>query len=168
MTGGDCKGVCQIMCNGSVAGTLVLTQTSKGVSIKGSVSNLSGGAGKRGISVATFGNLSNGPQSCGPIFNPFDKTHGGPGDDLRMVGDLGNIVVDEAGNGEVDLQDSVISLVGPHSILGRSMIIHAGEDDQGRGGHENSLQTGNAGPRIAAGVIGLDDDTDDDIDDTDD
>ena len=72
-----------------------------------------------------------------------------------MVGDLGNIVVNETGSSQVDLTDNFITLVGPHSIIGRSIVIFAGEDDQGRGGHENSLQTGNAGPRIAAGVIGL-------------
>mmetsp|Transcript_25564 Transcript_25564/g.53227 ORF Transcript_25564/g.53227 Transcript_25564/m.53227 type:complete len:186 (-) Transcript_25564:211-768(-) len=155
---GDCKAACQIVCGGSVAGTLLLTQTSKGeVSITGTLTNLgAGGApGKRGISICTLGNLSNGPQSCGPIFNPFDKSHGSPKDDLRMVGDLGNIVVDASGNCSVDISDKVITLLGPHSILGRSIVIYAGEDDQGRGGHENSLQTGNSGPRIAAGVIGL-------------
>lgn len=72
-----------------------------------------------------------------------------------MVGDLGNIVVDATGNCTVDITDKTVQLVGPHSVLGRSLLIAAGEDDQGRGGHENSLSTGNAGPRIAAGVIGL-------------
>jgi len=83
------------------------------------------------------------------------KTHGAPGDEQRMVGDLGNLDVDESGNCTVDLTDKAVQLVGPHSVLGRSLLISAGEDDQGRGGHENSLTTGNAGPRIAAGVIGL-------------
>ena len=72
-----------------------------------------------------------------------------------MVGDLGNIISDENGIALVDITDSMIKLMGPHSILGRSIVVYAGEDDQGRGGHEHSLSTGNAGPRIAAGVIGL-------------
>ena len=73
-----------------------------------------------------------------------------------MVGDLGNILVDEAGNCAVDIKDNkLVQLLGPHSVLGRSIVIYAGEDDLGRGGHENSGTTGNAGPRIAAGVIGL-------------
>jgi len=46
-------------------------------------------------------------------------------------------------------------LIGPHSIIGRSLVVYAGEDDCGRGGHENSLTTGNPGPRIGAGVVGL-------------
>jgi superoxide dismutase, Cu-Zn family len=86
-----------------------------------------------------------------------DKTHGAPEDSIeqRMMGDLGNILVDETGKANVDLTIDKLTLLGPHSVLGRSMVIYAGEDDQGRGGHENSLINGNPGPRIAAGVIGL-------------
>jgi superoxide dismutase, Cu-Zn family len=72
-----------------------------------------------------------------------------------MVGDLGNISADENGVAEFSLVDSQITLLGPHSIIGRAIIIYAGEDDGGRGGHDESIKTGNPGPRIAAGVIGL-------------
>jgi Cu-Zn family superoxide dismutase len=73
-----------------------------------------------------------------------------------MVGDLGNIVVDENTNSVVEIKgNTLVQLLGPHSVLGRSIVIYAGEDDQGRGGHENSGTTGNPGPRIASGVIGL-------------
>jgi Cu-Zn family superoxide dismutase len=84
-----------------------------------------------------------------------DKRHGAPVDAERMAGDLGNILADETGAAAVDLSDSVVTLLGPHSVIGRSLVIYAGEDDRGRGGHENSQQTGNPGPRIAVGVIGL-------------
>lgn len=83
------------------------------------------------------------------------KMHGSPNDENRMVGDLGNIRVEENGTCSVDIEDRIVQLLGPHSVLGRSMVIFASEDDQGRGGHENSSTTGNTGPRIAAGVIGL-------------
>ena len=73
-----------------------------------------------------------------------------------MAGDLGNIVVEESsGTATVELTDSTVQLLGPHSVIGRSIVVYAGEDDRGRGGHENSQQTGNPGPRIAVGVIGI-------------
>ena len=40
-------------------------------------------------------------------------------------------------------------------LLGRSFIIHDKKDDLGKGGDKESLKTGNAGKRIACGIIGL-------------
>jgi Cu-Zn family superoxide dismutase len=39
--------------------------------------------------------------------------------------------------------------------LGRSCVIHAKEDDLGKGNDEQSKLTGNSGGRVACGVIGL-------------
>ena len=58
-------------------------------------------------------------------------------------------------NSTVNIVDSVISLNGPLSILGRSIVIHAGEDDLGRGGNVGSMTTGNAGARLGCGVIAV-------------
>lgn len=51
--------------------------------------------------------------------------------------------------------DTHLTLIGPHSIIGRSVVIHAGTDDLGKGDTEESLKTGNAGARSACGVVGL-------------
>ena len=151
----------------TIMGTVHLSQTTEDgpTTITGKLKGLS--PGKHGIHVCTYGDLSNGATSCGPIFNPFGKTHGHPEDlEQRMVGDLGNLTVAAAEGAEegeavstdvceVEISDPLVKLLGPHSIIGRSLVVYAGEDDCGRGGHENSLTTGNPGPRVGAGVVGL-------------
>lgn len=72
-----------------------------------------------------------------------------------MVGDVGNADADEAGVANVKIEDRRVKIFGPHSVIGRSVVICAGADDGGRGGQETSLTTGNAGPRVAYGVIGM-------------
>lgn len=51
--------------------------------------------------------------------------------------------------------DKQISLSGDRCILGRAVVVHEGEDDLGRGGHKDSKTTGNAGGRVACGIIGV-------------
>ena len=72
-----------------------------------------------------------------------------------MAGDLGNVTVGQDGSCPVFIEDLGVKLIGPHSVIGRSIVVYAGEDDCGRGGHELSLTTGNSGARVAAGVIGI-------------
>ncbi len=90
-----------------------------------------------------------------PTVNPHGKQHGAPTDTDRHVGDLGNFETDAQGNSKGNVQDSQIKLIGPESVLGRTVVVHAGTDDLGKGGHEQSKTTGNAGGRPACGVIGL-------------
>ena len=61
--------------------------------------------------------------SAGPHFNPFGKEHGGPKDENRHAGDLGNIIADDNGTAKVDIVDSQIPLDGPYSIIGRSVVV---------------------------------------------
>lgn len=74
---------------------------------------------------------------------------------MRHVGDLGNVVADDNGVAKVNITDKMISLCGCNNIIGRTLVVHADPDDLGVGGHELSSTTGNAGARVACGVIGI-------------
>ena len=85
----------------------------------------------------------------------FQHTHGGPEDEIRHAGDFGNIPADEYGNVSVHIQGTQISLC-PDSVgyaVGHAFVVHAGTDDLGKGGNEESLKTGNAGGRLACCVV---------------
>ena len=110
---------------------------------------------KHGFHIHQYGNLTQGCVTAGPHFNPFGYTHAGPKSVARHVGDLGNVEADEEGKATYRLLDHQVNLYGPYSVIGRSVVLHRGEDDLGQGGNEESLKTGNAGARIACGVIGL-------------
>jgi len=132
----------------TVSGTITFTGTEAGVKVVVDVQGLS--KGKHGFHIHEFGDC-NSPDgsSAGGHFNPGAMNHGGPMDMTRHMGDMGNLEADESGKVHMEYVDPVISLKGEHSIIGRSVILHKNEDDL------KTQPTGNAGPRIACGVIGL-------------
>jgi len=108
-----------------------------------------------GFHVHESGDLTDKCESMCAHFNPFGKTHGCPGMKNRHVGDLGNLKTDANGFAKYRMVDDVIKLRGSKAnILGRGLIIHADEDDCGKGGDESSLKNGNSGKRIACAIIG--------------
>ena len=90
-----------------------------------------------------------------PCLVSLQMHHGGPNDTERHVGDLGNIEANNHGRATINFTDSLISLRGPHNIIGRALVVHERPDDFGRGDTEDSRKTGSAGDRIACGVIGI-------------
>ena len=78
------------------------------------------------------------------------QPHAGPESPKRHVGDLGNITANANGNATLDLDDSHLSFHGPHSIIGRGLVVHVKADDL-----KTSSLPGNAGGRLAVGVIGV-------------
>ena len=108
-----------------------------------------------GFHIHEAGDLSEKCMGACAHFNPYNKNHGGPNSYERHVGDLGNIYFDKRGVANINMIDSYIKLRGTKSnIIGRSVVIHANEDDLGMGGYEDSLTTGHAGTRITCAVIG--------------
>jgi Cu-Zn family superoxide dismutase len=88
-------------------------------------------------------------------YNPYNKNHGDIKDVERHIGDLGNIDVDLKGNSYVYLIDSIMSLRGDFTLIGRSCTLHAMIDDLGKGNASDSLINGHAGARLACGNIGF-------------
>ncbi|KAI5734511.1 superoxide dismutase [Cu-Zn] [Diaphorina citri] len=148
------KAVC-VLNNEPVKGTIFFTQehADSPVKVTGEIQGLE--EGNHGFHIHEFGDNTNGCTSAGPHFNPLGKDHGAPSDADRHVGDLGNIVATANKVAKVEIEDSIISLTGANNIVGRTLVVHADPDDLGKGGHELSKTTGNAGARIACGVIGI-------------
>ncbi len=86
--------------------------------------------------------------AAGDHFNPLSSPHGAPDSTAthRHAGDLGN-VEPEAGRAIGTRVDSLLSLDGPTSVLGKAIIVHAGADDL------VSQPAGDAGARVGCGVV---------------
>ena len=106
--------------------------------------------GKHGFHIHEFGDLSDGCASAGGHYNPEGVDHGSL--EKGHVGDLGNIVADKSGTSRFQIKAERVDL---SDVVGRAIVVHADEDDLGKGGDEESLKTGNAGDRLGCGVIRL-------------
>ncbi|KAI9163227.1 superoxide dismutase [Paramyrothecium foliicola] len=150
------KAVSVLRGDSKVSGTVIFEQESESAPTKITY-DISGNDAnaKRGFHIHTFGDNTNGCTSAGPHFNPHGKNHGDRTADVRHVGDLGNLETDGQGNAKGTITDSLVKLIGPESVIGRTVVVHGGTDDLGKGDNEESLKTGNAGPRPACGVIGI-------------
>jgi Cu-Zn family superoxide dismutase len=82
-------------------------------------------------------------------FNPGGRPHGAPGDasHRRHAGDLGNVLVGGDGTADQWLQNRELTFEGELGIVGRTVVLHAREDDL------KSQPDGASGPGVACGVI---------------
>jgi Cu-Zn family superoxide dismutase len=131
-----------------VKGKVTFTQKNGGVEIVAELTGLE--PGEHGFHVHEFGDCSMASGECaGGHFNPTGAPHAGPDDAQRHVGDLGNITVDDSGKATYKRVDKMVALNGKNSVIGRSVIVHAGRDDL------KSQPSGDAGARVGCGVIGI-------------
>jgi Cu-Zn family superoxide dismutase len=132
----------------AVSGVVTFSKVKDGVRVIADLKGLS--PGLHGIHIHEFGDCrADDGSSAGGHFNPHAKAHGAPDAAERHVGDLGNVVADENGVAAFDALDPLLELDGEHSILARSVVVHAEEDDFQTQPH------GAAGKRVACGNIGL-------------
>ena len=134
-----------------ISGILDLIETGGGVQIVVSLFNVPT-SGKHGIHVHAESSCEDGGKAAGGHFNPGNTQHGllaRDGHDNAHTGDMGNIEIDEDGNGALIIFLSGISLSeGEKNIAGKAVILHEKEDDFGQ-------PTGNAGARVGCGIINL-------------
>ncbi len=132
----------------NVRGVVMFIRNENGVKV---VAHLEGLApGEHGFHIHEFGDCSaQDGASAGGHFNPEGKKHGSPDTKERHIGDLGNIIADEGGSARYERLDSLLSLNGPDSIIGRGVVVHADADDF------TSQPSGAAGARVACGTIGV-------------
>jgi len=132
----------------NVRGIITFTKTEEGIKIVAHVNGLT--PGKHGFHIHQYGDCSGlDGKSAGGHFNPEGTEHGAPDAEVRHVGDLGNLIADENGEAHYERVDKNLMFSGIHSIIGRAIIVHANEDDL------TTQPTGNAGSRVACGVIGI-------------
>ncbi len=130
----------------NVLGTLTFTSINDAVRVEGEITGLP--PGSHGFHVHEFGDCSApDASSAGGHYNPTGQPHGAPDDSLRHVGDLGNIEAGQDSTASVNIVDSILTLSGPNSIVGKAVVVHADADDL------ESQPSGNAGARLACGVI---------------
>ncbi|MGB7373372.1 superoxide dismutase family protein [Pontixanthobacter sp.] len=95
--------------------------------------------------------------SAGGHLNPLDKTHGSLSEDGSHVGDLPNLDITEDGTGTLNapLQGSTDELTTwLHDEDGTAVMIHVDADDY------ITDPTGNAGSRLACGILRVSDNPD--------
>ncbi|MBV9463118.1 MAG: superoxide dismutase family protein [Verrucomicrobiae bacterium] len=129
-----------------VQGTVRFETVKGGVKVTADLTGLT--PGKHGFHVHEKGDCS-APDgsSAGGHFNPTGQAHGGPDATARHEGDLGNLVADASGAAHYERVDQQLTLQGPNSILGRSVVVHAKADDF------KTQPSGASGDRVALGKI---------------
>ena len=131
-----------------VTGTIHLVKIGDNVEIRGVIEGLT--PGKHGFHIYEFGDVSDAKTgtSAGGHFNPTSQPRGRRDARQRHVGDLGNIVADTDGKANVNIRDNEIQFEGENSIIGLSIVLHAGAE-------QFTQPAGDAGARVAFGVIGI-------------
>jgi Cu-Zn family superoxide dismutase len=140
-----------------VTGVIRFEQVGDKVHVTGEIKGLAPNT-KHGFHVHQYGDISpsEGDKydglNTGGHYNPEGAAHQHGGLDLatRHAGDFGNVTADATGTAHVDITVDNISVAGMKDpIVGRGLVLHAGEDDL------KTQPTGNSGGRIAVAVIGI-------------
>jgi len=132
-----------------LTGVVKFVETSEGLRMTASVQHAPPGA--HGFHIHEVGSCEDGARAAGSHYNPAGSKHGylpKEGFLNAHAGDFGNISVGKHGSGSTTLLIPMLTLVGgSYPVAWKSVILHANADDF------TSQPTGNAGDRIACGII---------------
>ena len=133
----------------NAAGTVRMQQLSDGaVEVRVDLTGVPEGV--HGFHVHEKGDCGDNGNAAGGHFNPNSMPHAAPNAASHHAGDFGNVTAGT--NGEVHTSFTTRSITvseGASSAVGRAVILHANPDDL------TTQPTGNAGGRIACGVVTL-------------
>lgn len=113
---------------------------------------------KLAVHVHEYGDLTNGPISTGGRFTPEKKVSNSSKDQpTHNNSDFGNLQINPEGPAKIDIIDTRLTLFGPSSIIGRSVVIidEKDEDSVRTETEENKGSVTTPTNRLAAGVIGI-------------
>lgn len=132
-----------------VKGVVKFTQQGDSVKVVATIEGLTPGQ-KHAMHIHANGDCSSTDgSSAGGHYNPENHPHALPEKDMRHAGDLGNVQADQSGKAKYEITVKNITIMGgKNPIAGRGVIVHAKADDGGQ-------PSGNAGGRIACGVVGV-------------
>jgi Cu-Zn family superoxide dismutase len=135
--------------NQTAKGTVHLTERGDG-SVLVEVDLTSVPPGVHGFHIHDQGECGPDGMAAGGHFNPTNAQHGAPDAPSHHAGDFGNVTADANGNVKTKFSTRAVT-VSPSSssAVGHAVILHANPDDL------TTQPTGNAGGRIACGVVTL-------------
>ena len=130
------------------SGTVTFVEVGGRVRVNAVVVGLKPGR-EHGFHVHEAGDCSSGDgMSTKGHFNPLGKPHAHFSTAERHAGDMPALRADANGRAEANFELDVMTVSpGAASVVGRGLIVHADPDDY------KTQPTGNAGARIACGVI---------------
>jgi Cu-Zn family superoxide dismutase len=137
---------------GARVGTATIVAANGGTAVQVNLSVMNLPAGTHAFHIHTVGQCdAPGFTSAGGHFNPAMKQHGKDNPSGAHAGDLPNFDTDSSGSATISYTVPGVTLGdGPNSLFhpgGTALVIHAMPDDY------KTDPAGNAGPRIACGVI---------------
>lgn len=130
---------------GNDVGTVTLQDTPNGLVVTAELTGVP--EGEHGFHIHAVGQCEPPFEAAGGHFNPDDKQHGISNEQGKHAGDLPNLYVPASGELKVDHFAIGMTLDDLFDGDGSAVLVHANADDY------ETDPTGNAGDRIACGVV---------------